>query len=134
MPLNRCAFDMLIMMQSSSIWFSRNVVASFRVAAVLFFLASTVVEGTTGEDGFWLHYLLQLLSFCTACCGHWRPALGLARAGDGFGDRPQEWITFFTNWTWVLFGIWTVLGAYIAFSHLRVPCATFQDPAAEPIG
>lgn len=40
-------------------------------------------------------------------------------AGDGFGDRPAEWITFFTNWTWILFGVWTLLGTYITCCHLK---------------
>ncbi|KAK9818034.1 hypothetical protein WJX72_006010 [[Myrmecia] bisecta] len=38
--------------------------------------------------------------------------------GDGFGDKPHEWPTFFTNWTFVLFGIWALMG--IAVSSIRV--------------
>ncbi|KAK9843019.1 hypothetical protein WJX74_005731 [Apatococcus lobatus] len=86
-PAEYWAFDQLDPFHlSSSVWISRKGVAIWRIISIIFFIAASVVEGTTG---------------------------------DGFGDRPAEWITFFTNWTWVLFGVWTVLGTYVTIRHLQ---------------
>ena len=41
-------------------------------------------------------------------------------AGDGFGDRPKTWWTYFTNWTFVLFAIWSVLGIYVTAVYVQV--------------
>ena len=41
-------------------------------------------------------------------------------SGDGFGDRPKTWWTYFTNWTFVLFAIWSVLGIYVTAVYVQV--------------
>ena len=40
--------------------------------------------------------------------------------GDGYGDRPKTWWTFFTNWTFVLFAVWSVLGIIVTAKHVQV--------------
>ena len=41
-------------------------------------------------------------------------------AGDRFGIRPKTWWTYFTNWTFVLFALWSVLGVIVTAKHVQV--------------
>ncbi|BDA46508.1 hypothetical protein COCOBI_08-6020 [Coccomyxa sp. Obi] len=42
-----------------------------------------------------------------------------ATTGDGFGSRPETWWTYFTNWTFILFAVWCLLGIYISAAHVQ---------------
>ncbi|KAK9808471.1 hypothetical protein WJX73_009871 [Symbiochloris irregularis] len=48
--------------------------------------------------------------------------------GDGFGD-PDRWLTFFTNWTFVLFGFYALLGTLLTAQHVqgKITQAAGQD-------
>jgi hypothetical protein len=40
--------------------------------------------------------------------------------GDGFGSRPKTWWTYFTNWTFIVFAIWSLMGICISAAHVQV--------------
>ena len=83
-----------------------------RCCELLFFTVTLVVEGTTGSQPAVAPFLVRSVDL-EACVTF------PSGAGDGFGD-PRLWLTFFTNWTFVLFGLWAVLGVCLSAQHLQV--------------
>ncbi|EIE23835.1 hypothetical protein COCSUDRAFT_62367 [Coccomyxa subellipsoidea C-169] len=45
--------------------------------------------------------------------------LHINESGDGFGSRPKTWWTYFTNWTFILFAAWCLLGIYISAANVQ---------------
>ncbi|CAK0756813.1 hypothetical protein CVIRNUC_002486 [Coccomyxa viridis] len=50
--------------------------------------------------------------------------------GDGFGDRPKTWWTYFTNWTFILFALWSLLGVIVTAKHVQAKASACDQHQA----